>query len=103
MLAPVSSQKAFHPEGEVAVARAARSKGHVQILSTVASSSVEDVTAARGGPIWYQLYVTNVWEVTRAMIKRAEAAGCPVLVLTLDLQDNSNRETLFRSQRQDTR
>jgi (S)-2-hydroxy-acid oxidase len=100
---PVGSQKAFHPEGEVAVARAARAKEHLQILSTVASSAVEDVTAARGAPVWQQLYVTNVWEVTRAVVKRAEAAGCPVLVVTVDLQDDSNRETMFRGAKADSR
>ncbi len=103
VLSPVSSQKAFHPEGEIAVARAARSKGHLQILSTVGTSSVEDVTAARGMPIWQQLYPTDVWEVGRAIVKRAQAAGCPVLVLTVDLHEGSNRETLFRSERVDTR
>jgi (S)-2-hydroxy-acid oxidase len=95
--------KAFHPEGEVAAARAARAKNHLQVLSTVASSSVEEVTAARGAPIWQQLYPTNDWSVTRAIIKRAEAAGCPVLVFTVDLHENSNRETLFRSRRFDDR
>jgi 4-hydroxymandelate oxidase len=102
-LSPVGDQKAFHPEGEVAVARAARAKGHLQILSTVTSYSVEDVTAARGAPIWFQLYVNNVWDIVRAVIKRAEAAGCPVLVLTVDLKEGSNRETLFRAERADTR
>jgi 4-hydroxymandelate oxidase len=102
-LSPVGDQKAFHPEGEVAVARAARTKGHLQILSTVTSYSVEDVTAARGAPIWFQLYVNNVWDIVRAVIKRAEAAGCPVLVLTVDLKEGSNRETLFRAARADSR
>jgi 4-hydroxymandelate oxidase len=102
-LSPVGDQKAFHPEGEVAVARAARAKGHLQILSTVTSYSVEDVTAARGAPIWFQLYVNNVWDIVRAVIKRAEAAGCPALVLTVDLKEGSNRETLFRAERADTR
>ena len=85
--------KAFNPDGEVAVARAARSKDHLQILSTVGTSSVEEVTAARGGPVWQQLYPTNVWEVTRGIVKRAESARSPVLVLTVDLQNDSNRET----------
>jgi isopentenyl diphosphate isomerase/L-lactate dehydrogenase-like FMN-dependent dehydrogenase len=100
---PVGAQKAFHPEGEVAVAKAARSKQHLQILSNVATSSVEDVIAARGAPIWQQLYLSDVWEVSRATVKRAEAAGCPALVVTVDLQDASNRETLFRSKRLDSR
>ena len=103
VLCPVGSQKAFHPEGEVAVARAARAKKHLQILSTVSSSSVEDVTAARGGPIWFQLYANNDWDVVRGMVKRAQAAGCPAVVVTVDLQDGSNRETLARAERADTR
>lgn len=103
VLSPVSAEKAFHPEGEVAVARAARTKGHLMMLSTVATSSIEEVTAARGAPVWQQLYPTNVWEVGRAIVKRAEAAGSPVIALTVDLQDGSNRETLFRSQRLDKR
>src|SRR5215468_7887296 len=75
VLPPIGSQKAFHPDGEVGVARAARAKGHLMMLSTVTTASIEDVIAARGGPVWQQLYPTNVWEVGRAIVKRAEAAG----------------------------
>jgi 4-hydroxymandelate oxidase len=103
VLSPVSGEKAFHPEGEVAVARAAGAKGHVMMLSTVATSSIEDAIAARGGHVWQQLYPTNVWEVGRAIVKRAEAAGSPAIVLTVDLQEGSNRETLFRAERVDKR
>lgn len=103
VICPVSSQKAFHPEGEIAVARAALTKDHLQILSTAATASIEDVTAAREGPVWQQLYPTNVWEVGRAIVKRAEKAGSPAIVLTVDLQEGSNRETLFRAQTADKR
>lgn len=103
VICPVGANKAFHPEGEVAVARAARAKGHLQILSNASTYSVEDVTAARGAPVWQQLYLSDVWEITRATVKRAETAGCPVLVVTVDLQDGSNRETLARSKRLDSR
>jgi (S)-2-hydroxy-acid oxidase len=103
VLSPVSAQKAFHPEGEVAVARAAGAKGHLMILSTVATASIEEVIAAAGAPAWQQLYPTNVWEVTCAIVKRAEAAGSPAIVLTVDLQEGSNRETLFRAQVVDKR
>jgi (S)-2-hydroxy-acid oxidase len=102
-LCPVSAMKAFHPEGEVAVARAAAKKHHLQILSTVASSSIEEVTAARGAPVWQQLYPTNDWAITRAIIRRAEAAGSPALVFTVDLHENSNRETIARGRRVDDR
>lgn len=103
VLAPVSSQKAFHPEGEIAVAKAARAKGHLQVLSTVTSSPVEAVNGARGAPVWFQLYPTNDWNITRALTKRAEAAGCPVLVLTTDLVGSTNRETLAKFRRIDSR
>jgi 4-hydroxymandelate oxidase len=103
VLSPAGSQKAFHPGGEIAVARAARAKGHLQILSTVSTSSIEDVTAARGAPVWFQLYAVNDWQVVQGMVKRAEKAGCPVMALTLDNQDGTNRETLFRARRMDSR
>jgi isopentenyl diphosphate isomerase/L-lactate dehydrogenase-like FMN-dependent dehydrogenase len=103
VLAPVGAQKAFHPDGEAATARAARARKHLQILSTMSSTSVEEVNAARGEPVWYQLYPTDHWPVGRALVKRAEAAGCQVVVLTVDLQGGSNRETQARGQRQDAR
>src|ERR1700676_2121310 len=103
VICPVGGQRAFHPEGEIAVARAARAKEHLQILSTVTNAPVEEVIAARGAPVWYQLYATDVWDVTRGLVKRAEAAGCPVVAVTVDLPAESNRETLFRSRRVDTR
>jgi isopentenyl diphosphate isomerase/L-lactate dehydrogenase-like FMN-dependent dehydrogenase len=103
VLAPVGSQMAFHPEGEVAVARAAKEKGHLQILSTMTTASVEEVSAARGAPVWYQLYPTAKWAVTEALVRRAEAAGCPVLVLTVDLPVVSHRETAEELARLDER
>jgi isopentenyl diphosphate isomerase/L-lactate dehydrogenase-like FMN-dependent dehydrogenase len=98
LIAPCGSQKAYHEEGEVAVARAARTRGVEQILSTVTSSAVEDVNQGRGRPVWYQLYVDEAWEVTEAVIKRVEAAGCPVLAVTVDLPV-SNREAAARHRR----
>jgi isopentenyl diphosphate isomerase/L-lactate dehydrogenase-like FMN-dependent dehydrogenase len=103
VIAPTGSQKAFHPEGEIAVARAARAKGVLQILSTVTTSSVEEVANARGGPIWYQLYPTNKWEATEKLVKRAQAAGCPVLVFTVDLMAGRNTETQTIFRRMDSR
>jgi isopentenyl diphosphate isomerase/L-lactate dehydrogenase-like FMN-dependent dehydrogenase len=100
---PIGGNKFFHPDGEVAVAKAARAGNHLQILSTASNDSVEDVTNARGAPIWFQLYASPRWEVAQALIKRAEAAGCPVLVVTVDRIAGRNQETLFRLKRTDTR
>jgi hypothetical protein len=72
--------------GELAAARAAGAKKHLQVLSTVSSVALEDVAQARGEAPWYQLYPTDQWPVTRGLIRRARAAGCPALVLTVDLQ-----------------
>jgi len=69
----------------LAVARAAKSKNALQVLSTVTSLSVEDVAAARGGPGWFQLYTTSDWPSTQRMIKRAEDAGCTALAWTVDI------------------
>ncbi|HEX9875967.1 MAG TPA: alpha-hydroxy acid oxidase [Gammaproteobacteria bacterium] len=101
-LAPVGGQGKYHYEGEIASARAARSGGHVQILSTSTSETVEDVTAARGAPIWFQLYPSNYWHVAEALVKRAEQAGCPVVALTVDRAAPRNMETFERYRRSDT-
>jgi len=103
VLAPVGSQRAFHPEGEIAAAKAARARNHLQILSTVTTTSVEDVMAARGAPIWFQLYPTSDWNITRALVKRAESAGCPVVALTVDNPTSAGRETLARGRKLDSR
>jgi isopentenyl diphosphate isomerase/L-lactate dehydrogenase-like FMN-dependent dehydrogenase len=100
---PTGGNQFFHPDGEVAVAKAARAGNHLQILSTSSNYSVEDVTEARGAPIWFQLYASPRWEVAQALIKRADAAGCPVLVVTVDRIAGRNQETLFRLMRIDTR
>lgn len=95
-LAPVGSQKAFHPDAEIATAKAAGTRGHQMVISSVSSHSVQEVTESYGQPLWFQLYPTNVWEVTEGLIRRAEEAGCPALVLTLDNGASSNRERLVR-------
>ena len=102
-ISPTGRNQAFHAEGELAVARAARAKNHLMMLSTVASTGVEDVIDARGAPIWYQLYARYNWEITKALVQRAEAAGCTAIVLTVDLQGGSNRVTNKRFAKLDER
>jgi 4-hydroxymandelate oxidase len=102
-VAPTGGNQFFHPDGELAVARAARAGNHLQILSTSSNYSVDDVTKARGAPIWFQLYASPRFEVAQALIKRAEAAGCPVLMVTVDRIAGRNQETLFRLTRSDSR
>jgi len=99
----VGAQQAFHPDGELATARAAKAQKAMQMLSTVSSKSVEDVAKALGTPPWYQLYMPSNWPDTEKMVQRVEAAGCPVLVWTIDLLAGRNAETTARLARQDTR
>ena len=101
-LCPVGGHRMFHPEGELAVARAARAKNTVQVLSTATSTPVEDVARALGTPPWYQLYMPNAWDSTERLVRRVEAAGCPVLVWTIDLLGGRNLETAERSRRTDS-
>src|SRR5262249_9079228 len=67
--------KAYHPEGEMAVARAAKTGGHLEMLATPATTSIEDAMKARGGPVWYQLYASPSFEIARQLVARAEKAG----------------------------
>lgn len=103
VIAPCGSQRAFHPEGELGTARAAAARTHLQTLSTVSSTAVEEVNEARGEPVWYQLYARPNFEGTAALVQRSVDAGCPVLVLTVDLNGGSNRLTLERYERLDDR
>ncbi len=101
---PVGSQKAFHPLGEIAVARAAKAKNHLQVLSTVATTSIEDAIAARGDTVWFQLYHDpQNWARTKQIVQRAERAGSAAVVFTVDLLAGSNRETMLRGARLDAR
>lgn len=102
-LSPVGNQAAFHADCESAVARAANAQNHLQILSTVTSTPIEKIAPLHQRPFWYQLYPTNVWANTEKMVRRAEAAGCPVLVITVDTQGGRNTETELRSIALDSR
>jgi lactate 2-monooxygenase len=85
LLAPVGVLAIAHPDGERAVASAARTAGVPMILSTAASTAMEEVAAANGdGQRWYQLYWPKDRAITASLLGRAEAAGYSVLVVTLD-------------------
>ena len=103
VVAPTGSNRAFHEEGEVAVSRAARAGNHLTMLSTVATTSIEDAIEARSRPVWFQLYPTDKWEVAEALAKRAEKAGAGAIVVTVDVLARQNWETMYRLLRTDKR
>jgi len=96
-LCPTGGEKSFHPDGELAVARAAKARNTLQILSTATSTGVEDVNGARGQPVWYQLYAPPSWDANEALLHRVEAAGCSVIALTVDNTTGRNSETYLRT------
>lgn len=102
-LSAVSSQAAFHQDGEVGVARAAASRATLMMLSGFASRPLDEVIRARGAPVWQQVYATSEWGATEAVVRWAERAGCPAIVLTVDNMPGRNNETLLRAMRADPR
>ena len=100
ILAPTSSHLLAHPDAEVATARGAASAKAIMVASTVSNRSVEDICRAASEPIWFQLYVEDDRGAVRALIERAEAAGCKALCITVDnpLAYARNREERVRAQ-----
>lgn len=84
LAAPTAFQRLAHPEGEVATARACSAAGTAMMLSTLSTRRIEEVASAGEGPVWFQLYVYRDRDVTEGLVRRAEAAGCEALVLTVD-------------------
>ena len=84
-LAPTGLMGLFYREGEIQAARAAQAAGIPFCLSTMSICPLEDVRAAFGGILWFQLYVMRDRGFNDALIARAQSAGCRALVVTLDL------------------
>lgn len=97
LLAPVAFQRLAHPGGEIASARAAAAAGTVFVLSTLSTTRMEDVVAAAPGAVWFQLYVYRDRAETEALVRRAEAAGCGALVVTVDTPLLGRRERDVRN------
>ena len=85
-LAPTGLTGMQHADGEILAARAAAAVGVPFTLSTMSICSIEDVAANTSKPFWFQLYVLRDRDFIKRLIKRAQAAKCSALVLTLDLQ-----------------
>ncbi len=84
LLAPAAYQRIVHPEGEIATARAAAAAGAIFVVSSFATTAIEDIAASAPAPLWFQLYVQRDREFTRDLVQRAEAAGCRALCVTVD-------------------
>ena len=92
LLAPVAALRLFHPQGGRAAARAAGKAGTICVTSTSACNSVEEISAAAQGPLWFQLYAPRQREVARQLVRRAERSGYRAIVVTVDLGERKDSD-----------
>jgi L-lactate dehydrogenase (cytochrome) len=91
-LSPTGMSRLFHHEKELGVARAAAKAGTLYTLSTLATTSLEDIAAATTGPKMFQMYILKDRELTREFVQRCKAARYDALCLTIDMPVAGNRE-----------
>lgn len=99
LVAPVAFQRLVHPDGEVAMARAAAAAGTVMCLSTIATSRPRELAAeAPAAPRWLQLYLFRDRAVSRALVEEAIEAGFEAIALTVDAPRAGRRERDLRTE-----
>jgi 4-hydroxymandelate oxidase len=93
LLAPTAFHRLAHPDGERATVRAAAAARTIMIVSMASTVAVEDIAAeAPDAELWFQLYIQPDLGFTEAIVRRAEAAGCAALVVTVDSPVMGRRE-----------
>jgi 4-hydroxymandelate oxidase len=110
VIAPTAFHRLAHPDGERATARAAARAGTIMIVSMASTVAIEEIAAAAreaaagrdavggSGPhLWFQLYIQPDLGFTEAIIRRAEAAGCTALVVSVDSAAFGRRERDLRN------
>ena len=98
LLAPAAFHRLCHAEGEMATVAGANQCGAGMVLSSFSTVAVEEVTAAAANPVWFQLYFQEDKTLTQEMVRRAEAAGCKALCVTVDTPVLGARHRESRSQ-----
>lgn len=96
-VAPTAFHKMAHRDGEVGSVTAAGGAGALFVLSGLSNTAMEEVFAAASGPRFFQLYIYKDREVTRELVRRAEAAGAQAIVLTVDTPVWGTREADVRN------
>ncbi len=97
LIAPTAFHRLAHPDGELATARAAGAARTVMVASTIATYTLEEISRAATGALWYQLYVYKDRSLARNLIQRAEKAGYRALCLTVDTPFLGSRERDLRN------
>jgi L-lactate dehydrogenase (cytochrome) len=91
-LAPTGYTRMMHPDGEIGAATVAAARGLPYTLSTMSTTSLEDLRAALpDADLWFQLYVLKDADLTSELVSRADAAGFRVLMVTVDTVVPGNR------------
>jgi 4-hydroxymandelate oxidase len=98
LLAPTAFHRLCHDEGERATIAGANRAGASLVLSTYATEAVETIAAAAAQPLWFQMYAQSNRELNRALLERAEQAGCKAICLTVDTPVLGARNRESRSQ-----
>lgn len=99
MACPAGMHKNAHPDGELATARGAGMSGALMILATSSAYSIEEVSQAASGPLWFQTYYRG-WDITEMLVRRAEDAGFQAICLTVDTPVASPKERDVRNRYQ---
>lgn len=94
---PAAMQRLYHQDGELAVARVAEKFGTLYCVSTMSTTSLEDIASATGAPKLFQLYMHKDQGLNRDLLKRCKEAGYQALALTVDTVVAGNRERDRRS------
>jgi L-lactate dehydrogenase (cytochrome) len=97
VLAPTGFTRLFHHRGEIAAARAARDAGILYTLSSLSTTSIEELAAAVPGPHWFQLYVWRDRSVLKNFLERCGTSGYAALCLTVDMPTLGQRERDLRN------
>ena len=98
ILSSTGASRFFHPEGEVAVARAAADENVLYGIAASAMSSIEEVAAVARGPRFFQVYVFKDPGLNSEFVQRTKAAGYQAMYLTVDTVVAGNRERDLRNQ-----
>jgi len=96
VIAPTAFHRLADPEGECATARAAHVAGTIMVASMASTVAIEDL-AVNEGNLWFQIYIQPDLAFTEAIVRRAEAAGCGALVVTVDSPVFGRRERDIRN------
>ncbi len=98
LIAPTGYHQFVCADAELATAAAAAAANTILVASTSSSRSIEEIAAAAASPVWFQLYLFRDRGRSAQMVRRAQAAGCRAIVLTVDAPRWGRKERSLRTE-----